>query len=167
MINLHGRRKVVSALMILGLVLVPSHAGLQTSASVAGAPSGQTSTLLPDGHILVIGGSGPQGAIDTVVAIDPATGERIAFPSLDRPRAWHTTTVLPDGAVLVLGGVGGDGNVLAAPEIIDPGTGTLTPLGVPGLTPRAGHTATLMTDGRVLIAGGMDDAGQPRSEEHT
>src|SRR4051812_15723562 len=40
------------------------------------APEGQTSTLLSDGRVLIVGGIGLEGTLSTAVLNDPLTGER-------------------------------------------------------------------------------------------
>jgi RHS repeat-associated protein len=122
---------------------------------------GQSSTLLPDGRFLLLGGehSGTPQMVATLV--DPRDGARtILRGGLRHPRAWHTATLLPTGEVFVLGGVGEGGQFLGSPEILDPVTGTSSLFQMRGFDPRAFHTATLLTDGRVLIAGGRSQGNK-------
>lgn len=75
---------------------------------------GQTTTLLPDGSQLVLGGMGQTGPIATALVEAPGSNQGTALSSsLIVPRAWHTATILPDGTVLVLGGVDAAGKALA------------------------------------------------------
>src|SRR5262249_16808260 len=90
---------------------------------------------------------------------DPRTGMTAALTPLEPARAWHTATVLPDGTVLILGGVGPNGQALAEAQRLDPATGTIESVSIPGLMGRAQPSTTLLTDGRVMIAGGVDAAG--------
>src|SRR5262249_20817626 len=65
----------------------------------AGAPTGQTATLLPDGRWLLLGGV---GAERSAILWDPRSGA--GTPAAGKPelsRAFHTATVLADGTVLV------------------------------------------------------------------
>ena len=68
-----------------------------------------TATLLPDGRVLIVGGSGGTYA-NTVFAWtsiwDPATQTFQESEVLDRTH--HTATALPDGRVLVAGGMAND-----------------------------------------------------------
>jgi RHS repeat-associated protein len=122
---------------------------------------GQSKTLLPDGHWLILGGEGSQGMVDTAAIQDAATGAITTLSShLLHARAWHTATVLPNGTVLVFGGVDSNGRVVATAELYDPPTKQFQPQDTPGLTPRAHHTATLLTDGTVFITGGLSDTGE-------
>jgi len=144
----------------LGLLLSPASSGPQGAGPGIRAVPGQTSTVLPDGRWLLLGGQGPQGSTRTAEIYDPRTGITTALTPLRPARAWHSATVLPDGTVLVFGGAGSNDPALAEPQIFDPGTGTFQSLSIQGITPRAHHSATLLTDGRVLIAGGGEASGQ-------
>jgi RHS repeat-associated protein len=124
-------------------------------------PVGQTTTLLPDGRLLLIGGEGADGPRADTVIRDARTGETVELPSvLHQARAWHSATMLPDGRVLVVGGVGAGGQVVLSGEIFDPETQTFELLPAIGLSPRAYHTATLLTDGQVLLVGGASGNGR-------
>jgi len=128
---------------------------------------GQTTTLLPDGTSLLLGGAGAAGPLaDAFIA--PADGRQPVrlSTSLNVARAWHTATLLPDGTVLVFGGADGSGNIIGTAELFDPSTQTFKVIATPDLTPRAYHTATLLTDGTMLIAGGLaSDSEVPRAAQ--
>ena len=128
---------------------------------------GQTTTLLSDGRLLVLGGIGPEGTLSTAVIQDSLTGATVPLANMSEARAWHSTTVLPDGRVFIFGGVGIGGRVLKSGEIFDPVTLSLTPLLSPGLTARAFHTATLLMDGKVLFVGGIVENGKTAARIET
>src|SRR4051794_22487349 len=69
----------------------------------------------------------------------------------------QSATQLPDGRWLLIGGQGPNG-MLATGAIVDPATGSTTPLNGVLAVARAGHTATVLPDGSVLIAGGRNGA---------
>jgi RHS repeat-associated protein len=122
---------------------------------------GQTSTLLPNGNLLLLGGEGPNGPLSSAQILDPQTQQVSNLPSrLQYPRAWHSATLLPNGTVLVFGGVDAKGHAEGIAEIFDLSSESFASLTSTGLTPRSHHTATLLTDGRVVIAGGLSDSGE-------
>ena len=125
-----------------------------------------TSTLLPDGRVLVAGGlntavgSSDAGILASAELYDPASGTFTPTGDLTAPREVPTATLLPNGLVLIAGGWGSRtaSRALASAELYDPASGTFTPTGDLA-TPRAWATATLLSDGRVLIAGGTGRSG--------
>ncbi|WP_437634337.1 kelch repeat-containing protein [Sorangium sp. So ce854] len=122
----------------------------------------ETSTLLPDGTVLVIGGT---GGGSTAKRFDPASGVWTpAAPPLAL-RSRHTATPLADGRVLAAGGAGlylyEGGNGV---EIYDPVADTWT-AAAPMIALRRDHTATLLQDGRVLVAGGSHARARHPSAE--
>jgi len=135
--------------------LRPKRKDLQSSVR----PAGQTTTLLPDGRLLMIGGEGSNGPITSMIISDPQTGATTSLPDMSLARAWHSATMLPDGRILILGGIGADGQVLGKPQIFDPRSQGFQDLPKSSFSPRAYHTATLLTDGRVLIVGGISARG--------
>ena len=155
-------RRFLSSLLLcitLGLLLSPASSGPQSARPGASPLPGQTATMLPDGRWLILGGQGAQGPTTAAGIYDARTGITTTLPRLQPARAWHSATVMPDGTVLVFGGVGPSGQVLAEPRRLDPTTGSVQPISIPGLAPRAQHSATLLTDGRIVIAGGTDAIG--------
>ena len=130
---------------------------------------GHTATLLPDGKVLVVGGS-QDGSPDGPFAelYDPLSGTWTAAGNMATMRYSHTTTLLPNGTVLVAGGyIRGTrelcgqpsgtsvdcANPLASAELYDPQTGAWSAT-QRMIAARGGHTATLLPDGTVLVAGG-------------
>jgi len=126
-----------------------------------------TTTLLPNGKVLVAGGSNQGNALASAELYDPATGTFTSTGSLATPRYSHTATLLPNGNVLVAGGFNLTGNTLnflASAELYDPATGLFTSAGTM-TAPRYVHTATLLFNGKVLIAGGYNATGALASAE--
>jgi hypothetical protein len=66
------------------------------------ARSGHTASLLPDGRVLITGGSDVGGA--SAETYDPATGTFSAASNMTMPRYQHLATLLNSGKVLVAGG---------------------------------------------------------------
>lgn len=120
-----------------------------------------TTTLLPDGRILIVGGYGiNDGSIGSAELYDPATNTFSSAGVSAPTRGLHTATRLADGRVLIAGGgpvswVAPVGPYLASAVIYDPSTGQFKATGSMTTT-REDHTATLLQDGRVLITGGND-----------
>jgi len=56
-------------------------------------------TVLPDGNVLVAGGSGPGGPYLSSEVFDTSTGSWTLVGSLSAPRSLHTATLLPSGGV--------------------------------------------------------------------
>ncbi len=108
-----------------------------------------TATLLPNGKVLVAGGSSDSSA----ELYDPATGSFALTGSMSAARAEHTATLLPNGKVLVTGGVTQGNAILATAEFYDPANATFAPTGSMGAA-RIFHSATLLPNGKVLITGG-------------
>ncbi len=144
----------LAAIAAAALSIGTARAGRAPAPPQASAPAGQTSTRLPDGRWLVVGGETNGRPSADARVVDPQQAGADMQLSSSQARAWHSATVLPDGTVLIAGGIGANGLLAAAPEIFDPATATFRSLTVDGAAERSGHTATLLTDGRVLLAGG-------------
>ncbi len=116
-----------------------------------------TSTLLPDGTILVAGGSNGPNILNTGAIYDPATETwSPAANNMRDVRDLHTATLLPDGRVLLAGGFStratSTGSI-AGCEIYYPDTKLFLPTGSM-LSPRSNHTTNLMPDGNPVAVGG-------------
>jgi WD40 repeat protein len=107
-----------------------------------------TATLLPNGNVLVTGGS---GAGTSAELYDPSSGIWTLTGSMNVARQAHTATLQPNGQVLVTGG--SSPTTLASAELYDPSSGTWSLTGTMN-NARVGHTATLLPNGQVLVAGG-------------
>ena len=120
------------------------------------ARSEACAAALPDGRILVTGGSGAEGALTTVEIIQEDGTFSIASPMLN-PRQDHSCMALADGIMLVAGGrTNGDG-VTNSAELYDPATDRWINAG-PMSSARHGATASMLKDGRVLM-------GDPKTPE--
>ncbi len=123
------------------------------TASMVTGRTRHTATLLPNGQVLVAGGSGEAGTLDSAELFDSATGVWRATGSMVTSREGHAAVLLESGLVLVVGGVMDGVAALDSAELYDTETGTWTPTGRM-VNARWGFTATLLEDGRVLVAGG-------------
>jgi len=83
-----------------------------------------TSTLLPDGSVLVTGGWGPNSTTFTDAELyDTSSGTFSTTGKMVAARFGHTATLLPDGTVLLAGGAYGpnyDPLVIASAELYHP-----------------------------------------------
>jgi len=123
------------------------------------ARASHSSTLLPDGKVLIAGGFGGSGTESnpyrSTEIYDPRTGSFQPGGNMSIGRTGHTATLLKNGRLLIAGGWTGRYNLRRSAELYDPATGVFTPTGDMVLE-RAGNTAALLPDGRVLVAGGED-----------
>ena len=118
---------------------------------MAMARTGACAAQLSDGRILITGGLGSSGALNTVDLFD-LDGSASAAEPMSAAHSFHTCVTLQDGRVLVAGG-SDDIAATNLAEIYDPAVNRWSTAGQMEYT-RSGHTATLLKDGRVLIAGG-------------
>jgi Kelch motif len=132
---------------------------------------GAVAAPLPDGRVLVAGGSitftfgpDPFAQVDLFLSsaevFDPATNSfsSAGIGSMSIPRERAVAAPLPDGRVLVAGGLTGppdQRSQLSSAEVFDPATNSFSSAGIGSLsTPRDGAVAAPLPDGRVLVAGG-------------
>lgn len=124
----------------------------------------QTSSLLPNGDILIAGGQTTNDNTSALTETEllTSTGGVIALSNLpsNLVLSSQTATVLPNGQVFLFGGGNSSGNS-SLTEIFDPATNSWTsgPTGAAVV----GHTATLLQNGTLLICGGMDSSSNPQS----
>ena len=139
---------ILVALLTIQPAQAQSRGSFVSTGDMAVPRWGHTATLLPDGTVLITGGSGETESLSSAELYNPATGRFSAAGTMITPRRTHTATLLPSGKVLIAGGW------TSSAELFDPATGIFTATGSM-IRDHGGHTATLLSDGRVLIAGGM------------
>ena len=121
--------------------------------SLTGARADHTATLLQNGQVLVVGGSGANSVLASAEQFDPGTNRWTPLAiGLNTARSNHTATLLQNGQVLVVGGRGVR-DLLASVELFDPAANNWTTL-LSLSHARVEHTATLLQNGQVLVVGG-------------
>lgn len=112
--------------------------------------SDHTATVLPDGTVLVVGGTKlhtggrPQNILASAEVVDLRGTAFLPAPAMTQRRSRHAATALGDGRVLVTGGFGDRmGEATATAEIYDPRTRRWTAVAdMPEAN--ASHTAVLL-----------------------
>jgi Putative Ig domain/Kelch motif/Galactose oxidase, central domain len=128
-------------------------------------------TTLPDGRVVVIGGTASiSGVITTLSSIeifDPAgnggVGSWSSGGNLLTVRTGHTATLVGT-KILVTGGWPASGSPLQSAELYDPSTFTSVATTSAMNAARANHTATLLSNGDVLLAGGYSNGSTTSAE---
>lgn len=144
------------------LIWDPRTSTFTPGAHLAQARDWGTSTLLLDGRVLLVGGTGE--GIDTPESAEVWDPDRPVFELVGEPHDYRSgslsATVLPDSRVLIVGGDTGDltrndawFGPLGSAELWDPATGKFARAGEMA-TVRSGHQAGLLAGGQVIVVGG-------------
>ncbi len=112
------------------------------------------------GEYLVAGGTGEQGALDSIEVFED--GAFRAAGILSAPRSEAAAALAGKTQVLVAGGRNADG-VLATADLVDVDSGAVAQLTL--TAPRASASATTLLDGTVLVAGGNNGTDDLASAE--
>jgi len=126
----------------------PATGKFSATGDMSASRTGHTASLLPDGRVVIYGGTTTPSA----EIYDPAKGEFSGLPTPLAARQEHTATVLPSGKVLFIGGRTNSAT-LATAELYDPATNSFKAVGSMA-EQRSHHTATLLPSGKVLVIGG-------------
>jgi len=121
-----------------------------------------TATLLPDGHVLVVGrfhfDPNFNDSFSSADLYTPATVKWTATGSMNTARYGHNAVLLPSGQALVLDAVdqSSEGTFsLNSTELDDSASGKWTVNGNTFQSGSSGLSVTLLGTGKVLIAGGV------------
>lgn len=121
-------------------------------------------TQLPNGSVLIAGGSNGSTALSSAELYNPGTGAFTATGSMSVGRVRPSAVLLPNGLVLIAGGQTLSGTPLGSADLYDPVAGTFTPTGSMS-TGRYAPTMTLLPTGEVLVAGGQGPTGSLATAE--
>ena len=117
---------------------------------------GPAATLLPNGKVLIAGGSnnGSPPYLTSAELYDSSTGTWTFTGSMNVARSFPVATLLANGKVLITGAA--SISELASAELYDPSSGTWSLTGSMNVA-RDSNTATLLPNGKVLVVGGTSD----------
>lgn len=134
--------------------------------SMATPRFGHTTTVLPDGRILVAGGNSGSAAspvnVSTCEIYDPVAGTWSGTGALIQARRAHAAALTSAGLVIIAGGT--NGAPLNTTEQFDPATGAWTSLSTM-MEGRAGLAMVTLFDGRQLAVDG--GSGLPTCETYS
>jgi len=148
------REEGTSEIAIASAEIFDPSANTFTNTSDMNEPrDGHTATLLPNHHVLIVGGWNQKGRTSTAELFDPQTGRFYYTGSMLAPRQGMTATLLKNGQVLIAGGDSARNTPQLTAELYDPATKTFTPTGSLN-NGRMAHTASLLNNGKVLLVGG-------------
>jgi Putative Ig domain/Galactose oxidase, central domain/Kelch motif len=142
--------------------------GFCDTGSMATARALHSSVTLPNGMVLIAGGSPSFSnravAFASAELYSPITHTFTTVGGMHVGRSAFTMTLLQSGLVLVAGGSNGAVAVSSA-ELFDPSTNTFTLLTNSMVTARLNHIATLLANGKVLMTGGNSNGTELASAE--
>jgi hypothetical protein len=116
---------------------------------------GHTATLLPDGRVLLAGGSNGTAPVASAEIFDATTLTFSALANaMTSPREGHTATLSMNGQVLIAGGNDATLAAVNTAELFDPSLGTFTSLANGMTSVRRLHSAALLPNGGLLLTGG-------------
>ncbi len=133
----------------------PSTGRFTTTGSMQTGRHKLAAALLPDGRVLVVGGSDNRdwrGQYASAEIYNPASGKFAPASDMNfkRYKLMHSAVALPNGRILIAGGA-------EHPEVYDPATNRFQPVTGSVGGGRYFSSATVLADGRVLIAGGYGE----------
>jgi len=154
--------KAISVILLVLLILIPNLIPRFNVFVRAGRLKDirfrYSGTLLPDGNILIAGGtsnSSDFNRITSIVIYDTKSSKFIKSGNMKEARYDHTATLLKDNRILLTGGYGESGELNSA-EVYNYKTKKSYKL--PNMKyGRHEHAATMLSNGRVFIIGGHQD----------
>jgi len=102
-----GSEQTPGRLLNCAETYVPGNNTWAAAGQMADARGGHTATLLPNGHVLVVGGNNGSATLSGVEDYDPGANRWSEDAPMSVARWLHTSTLLPNSQVVVLGGADG------------------------------------------------------------
>jgi hypothetical protein len=124
----------------------PASGTWTTTGSLSSARRNNTTTLLPDGKVLVAGGDGGIHVLSSAELYDSESGAWLPTGSLGTERSGPSAALLPNGKVLIAGGFDENRNVLGSAELY---VGSMVSPTLLNISTRT----RILTGDRVLIGG--------------
>jgi hypothetical protein len=153
----YGLAAKIVCITALALATTLSFASWTSTGGMHFARASHTATVLPNGLVLVAGGTGGSGgALVSSELYNPAAGTWTTTGNLHVGRVSAQSVLLPNGMVLTMGGcINNDclSSTTRSAEIYNPVNGTWTVTGSMK-TARAEFIAVLLPHKQVLVAGG-------------
>ncbi len=149
----------VVAVALQGSIPQVATGAWQPAGQMNQARTGATAVLLPDGRILIAGGTAPDGTVLSSAEFFNTDGTFSMAPPMSTSRSGQAAVWMPSGEVLVTGGTTSGGTATNSAEAFNPQTNTWQPLSATLVDARTGHTMVLLQSGDVLIVGGTGSAG--------
>jgi N-acetylneuraminic acid mutarotase len=112
--------------------------------------------LLPNGKVLVAGGSSSGALVGSTELYDPTSNSWVSVGSIATPRRYNGGGLLGNGTVIIVGGVDAGNAALSSAEIFDLSIGAWASAAAMS-TPRDGFQSSVLANGRILVIGGMYD----------
>ncbi len=134
---------------------VPTAGGWRDAATMGERRSYPAAARLPDGRVLVAGGSRDGAPLASCEIYDPSVDRWSPAAPMTVARSFFDLVDLPDGRLLAAGGgtSGGKHPATKTAEVYDPASGSWSRTG--SMTkPRAFAATASLSDGRVIVAGG-------------
>jgi len=126
------------------------------------ARAGHTATLLPNGQVLILGGTAASGTVPPPELYDPGTGTFALAGDLGLlSRSKHAATLLANGKLLITGGLSERGVPLVDAELFDAIKLRVERFNARSEAARIGHLSHLLPSEAVLLIGGFDADRRP------
>jgi N-acetylneuraminic acid mutarotase len=117
---------------------------------------GHTSVVLPDGRIVLMGGSSGIGYRNDVWRSTDQGETWTPQPYTWSTRRRHTSVALPDGSIVLMGGYDGSNRLNDVWRSIDQGATWTQMTAAAEWTARSDHTSVALPDGSIVLMGGYD-----------